>query len=101
MAKRERIATGTEKRYVRRDQRGRFVRSDDIGRSLSAEHRTTVKDTSTKGPGNRSRTSRATERTSWFGKRPMGLSVAVVAGLIAITAGAVIASASLVRGETR
>ena len=30
MAKRERIDTGTEKRNVQRDQRGRFVRSDHL-----------------------------------------------------------------------
>lgn len=30
---RELIDTGTDKRYVRRDDRGRFEESDDVGRS--------------------------------------------------------------------
>lgn len=33
-AKRERIDTGHDKRYVRRDEQGRFEESDDVGRSL-------------------------------------------------------------------
>jgi hypothetical protein len=31
---RELIDTGTDKRYVRRDEGGRFEESDDVGRSL-------------------------------------------------------------------
>jgi hypothetical protein len=34
-AKRELINTGTDKRYVRRDQSRRFKESDDVGRSLA------------------------------------------------------------------
>ena len=34
-AKRELIDTGRDKRYVRRDQEGKFSESDDVGRSLS------------------------------------------------------------------
>ena len=33
MAERERIDTGTDKRYVRRDEDGTFDESDDVGRS--------------------------------------------------------------------
>lgn len=33
-AKRERIDTGHDKRYVLRDEQGRFEESDDVGRSL-------------------------------------------------------------------
>ena len=33
-AKRELINTGTDNRYVRRNQSGRFKESDDVGRSL-------------------------------------------------------------------
>ena len=33
---RELIDTGTDKRYVRRDEDGQFKESDDVGRSLSA-----------------------------------------------------------------
>jgi hypothetical protein len=37
--KREEIDTGTDKRYVRRDERGQFDESDDEGRSLSQDQR--------------------------------------------------------------
>jgi hypothetical protein len=86
MATRELIDTGTHKRYVRRDERGRFVRSRDRGRSRSANPRTTA---------------RAAQETRWFGIRPIELSVAVVAGLVAIAAGAVLTSATLRRGAMR
>ena len=39
MSKRELIDTGTDKRYVRRDEEGRFKESDDVGRALSADKR--------------------------------------------------------------
>ena len=32
---RELIDTGADKRYVRRDEKGRFEESDDVGRSLA------------------------------------------------------------------
>jgi hypothetical protein len=34
---RELIDTGTDKRYVRRDEQGRFGESDDVGRSLAQD----------------------------------------------------------------
>ncbi len=34
---RELIDTGTDKRYVRRDEKGQFKESDDMGRSLSKD----------------------------------------------------------------
>ena len=36
-AKRELIDTGHDKRYVRRDAKGQFNESDDVGRSLSQD----------------------------------------------------------------
>jgi hypothetical protein len=36
-SKRELIDTGTDKRYVRRDEKGRFDEVDDVGRSLSQD----------------------------------------------------------------
>jgi hypothetical protein len=39
MSKRELIDTGTEKRYIRRDEDGKFKESVDVGRSLSADSR--------------------------------------------------------------
>lgn len=46
MSQRELIDTGTDKRYVRRNEDGTFKESDDVGRSLSADrkrHATTRK----------------------------------------------------------
>ena len=34
---RELIDTGTDKRYVRRDEEGQFKESDDVGRSLAQD----------------------------------------------------------------
>ena len=39
MANRELIDTRTDKRYVRRDEQGRFRESDDVGRSLAQDVR--------------------------------------------------------------
>ncbi|MBB6303712.1 hypothetical protein [Rhizobium leucaenae] len=39
MSKRELIDTGTDKRYVRRNEKGQFKESVDVGRSLSADRR--------------------------------------------------------------
>jgi hypothetical protein len=50
---RERINTGTDKRYVRRDAEGRFKESDDVGRSLRSDRRTKAKRTVKKGEGDR------------------------------------------------
>ena len=38
-SKRELIAPNGDKRYVRRDEKGRFMESDDVGRSLSQDRR--------------------------------------------------------------
>lgn len=53
MSKRELIDTGTDKRYVRRDEKGRFEESDDVGRSLAADRRTKAKATVKSGQGDR------------------------------------------------
>jgi len=50
---RETIDTGTDKRYVRRDEQGRFKESDDMGRSLSADRRQHAKTKTKKGEGGR------------------------------------------------
>jgi hypothetical protein len=50
---RELIDTGTNKRHVRRDEKGRFKESDDVGRSLAADRRQTAKTPAKKGQGNR------------------------------------------------
>ena len=51
--KRELINTGTDKRYVRRDAKGQFRESDDVGRSLRADPRQHAKTRSKPGQGDR------------------------------------------------
>jgi len=50
---RELIDTGRDKRYVRRDDQGRFSESDDVGRSLSQDVRRHAKTKVKKGQGDR------------------------------------------------
>jgi hypothetical protein len=50
---RELIDTGTDKRYVRRDEKGRFEESDDVGRSLSQDVKKAAKTTVRSGQGDR------------------------------------------------
>lgn len=51
---RELIDTGTSKRYIRRDDRGRFTTDQvDIGRSLAADQRQQAKATAKPGQGER------------------------------------------------
>jgi len=50
---RELIDTGTDKRFVRRDEKGRFEESDDVGRSLSRDVRQHAKTKVKKGQGDR------------------------------------------------
>ena len=52
-AKRELIDTGSDKRYVRRDERGRFKVSDDVGRSSAADQRRQAKTSSKAGQGDK------------------------------------------------
>lgn len=42
-----------DKRYVRRDEKGQFSESDDVGRSLSQDVRRDAKTESRKGQGDR------------------------------------------------
>lgn len=51
--KRELIATGTDKRYVRRDEGGKFKESDDQGRSLAQDVKQKAKTTVKSGQGDR------------------------------------------------
>jgi len=53
MSKRELIDTGTDKRYVRRDEEGRFSESDDVGKSHAADQRQHSKTKSKPGHGDR------------------------------------------------
>jgi hypothetical protein len=53
-SKRELIEpTPGDKRYVRRDENGRFSEVDDVGRSLSRDRRREAKTNSEKGQGDR------------------------------------------------
>jgi len=52
--KRELIDTGTEKRYARRDQRGRFTKDQvDVGRSSAADQRQRSAGSSKSGQGDK------------------------------------------------
>jgi hypothetical protein len=51
--KRELIDTGNDKRYVRRDDQGRFNEVDDMGRSLSQDRRRKAKTAAKPGQGDR------------------------------------------------
>jgi hypothetical protein len=53
MSKRELIDTGTDKRYVRRDEKGRFKESVDVGRSLAADRRQHAEHEAKRGEGDR------------------------------------------------
>jgi hypothetical protein len=53
MSKRELIDTGTDKRYVRRDAKGQFSESDDVGRSLSQDVRQHAETVAKPGQGDR------------------------------------------------
>ena len=54
VAPRERIDQGTSKRFVRRDERGRFTSDQtSVGRSLAADRRQHAKKVVPKGEGDR------------------------------------------------
>ena len=53
MSNRELIDTGTDKRYVRRDDDGQFRESDDVSKSLSADARQHAKTKVKPGQGDR------------------------------------------------
>ena len=52
-ARRQLINTRTDKRYVRRDQSGKFKASDDVGRSLAKDRQTKAKTKARTGQGDR------------------------------------------------
>jgi hypothetical protein len=52
-AKRELIDTGNDKRYVRRDEKGRFDEVDDVGRSLAQDVKKKAKTKVESGQGDR------------------------------------------------
>ena len=52
-ARRELINTGGDKRFVRRNARGQFKESDDVGRSLATDRRKKAKTKVKSGQGDR------------------------------------------------
>ena len=52
-AQRERINTGSDKRYVRRDASGQFKESDDVRRSLAQDRKRKAKTTVKSGQGDK------------------------------------------------
>ncbi|MEP9380377.1 hypothetical protein ABLE91_27185 [Aquabacter sp. CN5-332] len=53
MTKRELIDTGSDKRYVRRDEKGQFKESDDVGKSLAQDVRKSAKTKVKAGEGDK------------------------------------------------
>lgn len=54
MAKRELLASRSDKRYIRRDEKGRFTSAQtDVGASLSTDRRRRAATTVSKGQGDR------------------------------------------------
>ncbi|MBS4005561.1 MAG: hypothetical protein KGZ91_19500 [Afipia sp.] len=53
MTKRELVDTGTDKRYVRRDEKGQFKESDDVGKSLAQDVRKSAKTKVKSGEGDK------------------------------------------------
>ncbi|WP_211852417.1 hypothetical protein [Plastoroseomonas hellenica] len=53
MQRRELINTGTDKRYVRRDPKGQFKESDDVGKSLSQDVKKAAKTKVKSGQGDK------------------------------------------------
>jgi hypothetical protein len=50
---RELIDTGRDKRFVRRDEKGQFKESDDVGKALAADRRRPAKTKVPSGQGDR------------------------------------------------
>ena len=53
MSERELIDTGTDKRYMRRNEDGTFKESDDVGKSLSQDVRQHAKGKKPKNQGDK------------------------------------------------
>lgn len=62
--KRELINPKGDARYVRRDSKGRFNESNDVGRSQAADRRRKSKKTVKAGYGDRGDRARSTKKTS-------------------------------------
>lgn len=52
-AKRERLNTGSDTRYVRRNARGRFKEADDVGRSSARDQKRKAAKKAKRGQGDR------------------------------------------------
>ena len=51
--KREKISPNGDARFVRRDDKGRFSESDDVGRSLAQDQRRDAENESSRGQGDK------------------------------------------------
>ena len=68
--KRELIDTGTDKRYVKRNKKGQFSESVDVGRSLAADRRSKSKKTVKAGYGDQGdQQTRSSKKTKKAGKK--------------------------------
>ena len=53
MSDRERIDTGRDDRYVRRDEKGQFEEVEDVGRSSAQDQKRDAENTTRSGQGDR------------------------------------------------
>jgi hypothetical protein len=53
MSDRERIDTGTDKRYVRRDDEGQFKEGEDVGRASAQDQKRAAEHATRSGQGDR------------------------------------------------
>lgn len=53
MSERELIDTGADRRFMRRDEEGKFKESDDVGRSLSADQKQQAKNQKPRNQGDK------------------------------------------------
>jgi hypothetical protein len=65
-SKRTLIAPKGDKRYIRRDAKGRIKESDDVGRSLAADRRTKAKTVAKPGQGDKGDRKRTTSSNCSF-----------------------------------
>jgi len=50
---RERVDTGRDSRFVRRDDQGQFKESDDVGRSMKSDRKTDAKNEAPRNQGDK------------------------------------------------
>ena len=68
-SKRTTLAPNGDKRYIRRDDKGRIAESDDVGRSLSQDKKRTAKTVAKPGQGDKGDLKKSTATKKTAGKK--------------------------------